>query len=48
MKRIAKELVALQPDLIFTSSTPAAAAMLQALVAFPSFLYWSPIRSALD
>src|SRR5438309_9533702 len=30
MKRVAKELVVLQPDLIFTSSTPAAAAMLQA------------------
>jgi putative ABC transport system substrate-binding protein len=30
MKRFAKELVALQPDLIFTSSTPATAAMLQA------------------
>src|SRR5580700_7984971 len=29
MKRFAKELVALQPDLIFTSSTPATAAMLQ-------------------
>jgi putative ABC transport system substrate-binding protein len=30
MKRVAKQLVVLQPDLIFTSSTPAAAAMLQA------------------
>ena len=30
MKRFAKELAALQPDLIFTSSTPATAAMLQA------------------
>jgi putative tryptophan/tyrosine transport system substrate-binding protein len=29
MKRFAKELVALQPDLIVTSSTPATAAMLQ-------------------
>src|ERR1700733_2349149 len=29
MKRFAKELVALQPDLVLTSSTPAAAAMLQ-------------------
>src|ERR1700684_3651198 len=29
MKRFAKELAALQPDLILTSSTPAAAAMLQ-------------------
>jgi putative tryptophan/tyrosine transport system substrate-binding protein len=29
MKRFAKELVALQPDLILTSSTPATAAMLQ-------------------
>jgi len=29
MQRFAKELVALQPDLIFTSSTPATAAMLQ-------------------
>src|ERR1700748_518341 len=29
MQRFAKELVALQPDLIFTSSTPATAAILQ-------------------
>jgi hypothetical protein len=29
MKRIAKEFVALQPDLIFTVSTPATAIMLQ-------------------
>jgi putative tryptophan/tyrosine transport system substrate-binding protein len=35
MKRIAKELVALQPDLIFTSSTPAAAAMVQATRTIP-------------
>jgi putative ABC transport system substrate-binding protein len=35
MKRIAKELVALQPDLIVTSSTPAAAAMLQATHTIP-------------
>lgn len=35
MKRIAKELAALQPDLIFTSSTPAAAAMLQATRSIP-------------
>ena len=35
MKRVAKELVMLQPDLIFTSSTPAAAAMLQATRAIP-------------
>jgi putative ABC transport system substrate-binding protein len=35
MKRFAKELVALQPDLILTSSTPAAAAMLQATRSIP-------------
>jgi putative ABC transport system substrate-binding protein len=35
MKRVAKELVALQPDLLFTSSTPAAAAMLQATHTIP-------------
>ena len=35
MRRIAKELVALQPDLIVTSSTPAAAAMLQATHTIP-------------
>jgi ABC-type uncharacterized transport system substrate-binding protein len=35
MKRFAKELVALQPDVIFTSSTPATAAMLQATRTIP-------------
>jgi putative tryptophan/tyrosine transport system substrate-binding protein len=35
MKRFAKELVAFEPDLIFTSSTPAAAAMLQATHTIP-------------
>jgi putative ABC transport system substrate-binding protein len=35
MKRFAKELVALEPDLIFTSSTPATAAMLQATRTIP-------------
>jgi putative ABC transport system substrate-binding protein len=35
MQRFAKELVALQPDLIFTSSTPAAAAMVQATRTIP-------------
>lgn len=35
MKRFAKELVALQPDLIFTSSTPAAGAMVQATRTIP-------------
>jgi len=35
MKRFAKELVALEPDLIFTSSTPAAAAMRQATHTIP-------------
>ena len=35
MKRVAKELVALQPDIVFTSSTPAAAAMLQATRSIP-------------
>jgi putative ABC transport system substrate-binding protein len=35
MKRFAKELVALQPDLIFTSSTPATAAMVRATRTIP-------------
>jgi putative ABC transport system substrate-binding protein len=35
MKRIAKELVALQPDLIFTGSTPSTAAILQATSTIP-------------
>jgi putative tryptophan/tyrosine transport system substrate-binding protein len=35
MKRLAKELVALKPNLIFTSSTPATAAMLQATRTIP-------------
>jgi putative ABC transport system substrate-binding protein len=35
MKRFAKELVALQPDFILTSSTPATAAMLQATRTIP-------------
>jgi ABC-type uncharacterized transport system substrate-binding protein len=35
MKRLAKELVLLEPDLLFTSSTPAAAAMLQATHTIP-------------
>src|SRR5262249_7913396 len=35
MKRFANELAALQPDLIFTSSTPATAAMLQATRTIP-------------
>jgi putative ABC transport system substrate-binding protein len=35
MKRFAKELAALQPDVILTSSTPAAAAMLQATRTIP-------------
>jgi putative ABC transport system substrate-binding protein len=35
MKRFAKELVALQPDLIFASSTPATAATLQATRSIP-------------
>jgi putative ABC transport system substrate-binding protein len=35
MKRFSKELVALQPDLIFTSSTPATAAMLQVTRTIP-------------
>jgi putative tryptophan/tyrosine transport system substrate-binding protein len=35
MKRFAKELVALQPDLIFTSSTPATGAMVQATRTIP-------------
>src|SRR3954470_9044140 len=35
MKRFAKELVALQPDLIFVTSTPATGAMLQATHTIP-------------
>jgi putative ABC transport system substrate-binding protein len=35
MKRFANELVALQPDLIFLTSTPATAAMLQATRTIP-------------
>jgi putative tryptophan/tyrosine transport system substrate-binding protein len=35
MKRFAKELVALQPDVIFTTSTPATGAMLQATRTIP-------------
>jgi putative ABC transport system substrate-binding protein len=35
MKRFANELVALQPDLIFVTSTPATAAMLQATRTIP-------------
>ena len=35
MKRLAKELVALQPDLMVTSSTPATAAMLQQTLTIP-------------
>src|SRR5262245_28224636 len=35
MRRLAKELVALQPDLIFTSSTPATGAMVQATHTIP-------------
>ena len=35
MKRFAKELIALQPDLMFTSTTPATAAMLQQARAIP-------------
>lgn len=49
MKRIAKELAALQPDLIFTSSTPAAAAMLQATRGIPVvfFLVADPVGTGL-
>src|SRR6516165_2527142 len=35
MKRFAKELVALQPDLMVTGSTPATAAMLQQTLTIP-------------
>ena len=48
MKRFAKELVALQPDLIFTISTPATAAMLQATHTIPVISYWLPILSVVD
>src|SRR6266436_652142 len=40
MQRFAKELVALQPDLILTSSTPATAAMLQQTRAIPIIFVW--------
>jgi len=49
MKRAARELVALQPDLLFTSSTPAAAAMLQATRTIPVVfvLVADPVGTAL-
>lgn len=40
MQRFAKELVALQPDLILTSSTPATAAMLQQTRTIPIIFVW--------
>ncbi len=40
MQRFAKELVALQSDLILTSSTPATAAMLQQTRAIPIIFVW--------
>ena len=43
MQRFAKELVALQPDLILTQSTPAAAAMLQQTRTIPTFSRSLPI-----
>ena len=48
MKRLAKELVALEPNLIFTSSTPATAAMLQATRTIPVIfaLVADPVGSA--
>jgi putative ABC transport system substrate-binding protein len=46
MKRFAKELVALQPDLILTQSTPAAGAMLEQHIPSPSSSCWLPILSA--
>ena len=47
MKRFAKELVALQPDVIFTTSTPATAVMLQATRTIPviSALVADPVGS---
>jgi putative tryptophan/tyrosine transport system substrate-binding protein len=46
MQRFAKELVALQPDLILSHSTPTTAAMLRQTRTIPSFLRRLPIRSA--
>jgi putative ABC transport system substrate-binding protein len=40
MQQLAKELVALQPDLILTSSTPATAAMLQQTRTIPIIFVW--------
>ena len=40
MQRFAKEFVALQPDLILTSSTPATAAMLQQTRTIPIIFVW--------
>jgi putative tryptophan/tyrosine transport system substrate-binding protein len=40
MRQLAKELVALQPDLILTSSTPATAAMLQQTRTIPIIFVW--------
>ena len=44
MKRFAKELVELQPDLILTSSTPPLGRCCSRRVLFQSFSCWLPIR----
>jgi hypothetical protein len=46
MERFAKELVALQPDLILSSTTPTTAALLHKRAPSPSFSRRLPIRSA--
>ncbi len=46
MQRFAKELVALQPDLILSHSTPTTAALLQQTRTIPAFLRSFTIRSA--
>jgi putative ABC transport system substrate-binding protein len=46
MQRFAKELVALQPDLILSSVTPTTAALLEQTRTIPIVLRPLPIRSA--
>jgi putative ABC transport system substrate-binding protein len=48
MQRFAKELVALQPDLILSNTTPTTTELCNKRALFLSFSPWSPIRSAAD
>ena len=45
-RALAKELVALQPDVILERATPVLAALLQETRTIPTYLRWWPIRSA--